>query len=81
LIEGRDAAEELGFAPMAWQIDIALSRLVAETGDATRAAELRERARSVVDQLAASIDDDSLRASFLATPDVRAVVADGTLAP
>jgi len=81
LLEGRDAAEQLGFAPMTWQIDLALSRVVADAGDPTRAAELRERAKAIVERLAATIDDELLRATFLASPDVQAVTADGTLAP
>jgi tetratricopeptide (TPR) repeat protein len=81
LLDGRDAAEELSFAPMTWQIDFALSRVVADRGDATRAAELRERAGAIVVQLAENIDEESLRATFLALPAVQAVTADGTLAP
>jgi tetratricopeptide (TPR) repeat protein len=81
LIEGRDAAEGLGFEPMTWQIDLALSRVVADAGDAAQAADLRARAKAVVERLAERIDDESLRASFLASPDVQTVAADGTLAP
>jgi tetratricopeptide (TPR) repeat protein len=81
LVEGRGAADELGFAPMAWRIDLALSRLVADAGDATRAAELRERANATVQRIAATIDDDALRTSFLSVPDVQAVTTGGTLAP
>jgi len=81
LVEGRGAADELGFAPMAWRIDLALSRLVADAGDATRAAALRERANATVQRIAATIDDDALRTSFLSVPDVQAVTTGGTLAP
>jgi len=81
LLEGRDAAEQLGFEPMIWQIDMALSGIARDAGDATRAETLREQARTIVERLAASIDDEDLRASFFSSPDVQAVTAGGTLAP
>jgi class 3 adenylate cyclase/tetratricopeptide (TPR) repeat protein len=80
LMDGRDAADELAFTPVGWKIDMALSRLASDAGDAPRAAELRERAKTVVERLAASIDDEALRASFLALPEVEAVTTGGTLA-
>jgi hypothetical protein len=79
LLDGRDAAAELGFAPMTWRIDMALSRLVAD--DAMRAAECRERADATVQRIAATIDDDGLRASFLTLPEVQAATTGGTLPP
>ena len=81
LLEGRDEAEKLGFAPIVWRIDMALCDIASAAGDRGRSVELRDRARRVIERLAASIDEEDLRASFLASPDVRAVVADGTLAP
>lgn len=36
---------------------------------------------TVIDGLAATIDDEDLHASFLAVPEVRAVTRGGTLAP
>jgi hypothetical protein len=64
-----------------WQIDIALGDVAESAGDTARAAELRAQAWTIVDHLAATIDDEQLRASFLALPEVRAVFAGGTLAP
>src|SRR4051812_15210905 len=81
LQEGHDKAERLGFAPITWQIDMALSGLAADAGHAARATELRERAGSIVASLAATIDDEALRASFLRLPEVEAATAGGTLAP
>jgi tetratricopeptide (TPR) repeat protein len=81
LLEGRDAAEQLGFAPMIWQIDMALSGIARIAGDTDKAEALRERARTIVEHLAALIDDEDLRASFLRLPDVEAATAGGTLAP
>ncbi len=81
LAEGRAAADELGFAPIGWQIDMALSRLASEAGDATRASALRERAKVLVEGIAATLEEDDLRASFLALPEVEAALTGGTLAP
>jgi class 3 adenylate cyclase/tetratricopeptide (TPR) repeat protein len=81
LLEARDEAERLGFAPVLWQIDMALGGIAAEAGDAARANELREEAGVIVERLASSIDDADLRTSFLALPAVAAVTAGGTRAP
>jgi tetratricopeptide (TPR) repeat protein len=81
LREARQAADTLGFAPILWQIDMALGGIAAEAGDAARAAELRGQAWTIVDHLAATIDDEALRASFLGLPEVHAVSAGSTLAP
>ena len=57
LLEGRAEAEQLGFDPILWQIDIALSGIAEATGDAAHAVELRDEARAIIDRIAASIDD------------------------
>ena len=44
-------------------------------GDAGRAAEFRNEARSVIEQIAGSIDDTELRSSFLGLSEVEAVRA------
>jgi hypothetical protein len=75
LLEGRAEGEQLGFDPILWQIDIALSGIAAATGDAARAAELRNEARAIIDRIASSIDALELRSSFLGLPDVAAVKA------
>jgi tetratricopeptide (TPR) repeat protein len=81
LREARQAADSLGFAPILWRIDLALSDIAAAGGDAARAAELHGHARTIVEHLAATVDDGVLRASFLRLPEVEAAVAGGTLAP
>jgi tetratricopeptide (TPR) repeat protein len=81
LLEGREAAEQLGFAPMTWRIDMALSGIAAGAGDAARATELHRSAKAIVDRIAGTIDDEELRARFLRLPDVEAANAGGTLAP
>ena len=81
LLEGREEAERLGFEPIAWRIDMALHDIAVADGDHARAAELRERAKTVVERLAGNIGEEPLRTTFLSLPAVRAVTADGTLAP
>jgi class 3 adenylate cyclase/tetratricopeptide (TPR) repeat protein len=73
LLEGRDEAEELGFAPILWRIDIALSGMASAAGEAARAAGLRDEARGIIDRIAGGIEDAELRASFLGQSDVEAV--------
>ena len=81
LREARQSADALDFAPILWRIDMALGDIAADAGDTAHAAELRGQAWTIVDHLAATIDDEQLRASFLGLPEVRAVSAGGTLAP
>ncbi|HJS26095.1 MAG TPA: hypothetical protein VJ913_03095, partial [Actinomycetota bacterium] len=73
LLDARSEAEGHGFRTILWRIDVALSDIAAEGGDAARAAVLRSEAGSVIEQIAGSIDDPELRSSFLALPDVEAV--------
>ena len=75
LLEGSAEAEQLGFEPIGWRIEMALSGIAAATGDAARATELRHQARGVIDRIAGSIDDAHLRSSFLGLPEVQAVNA------
>jgi class 3 adenylate cyclase/tetratricopeptide (TPR) repeat protein len=76
LLEARSEAERLGFRTILWRIDAELGGLSAAGGDATRATELRDEAGSVIEQIAEGIDDVEIRASFLALPDVRAVLSE-----
>lgn len=73
LLEGRAEAEQLGFGPTLWRIDVALSGIRTADGDAARAREFRDEARGLIAQIAGSIDDVELRSSFLGLPDVDAV--------
>ena len=75
LREGRAEAEQLGFVPILWQFDIALSGIAEASGDAARAVELLDEARAIIDRIATSIDALELRSSFLGLPDVAAVNA------
>ncbi len=76
LLDARSEAERLGFRRMIlWRIDAELSGIAASGGDGARAAELRNEARSVIEQIAGSIDDPELRSSFLSLPDVQAVTS------
>jgi hypothetical protein len=72
LLDASSDAQRLGFA-IAWRIDAALAGIAAERGDETRAAKLRTEATATIDRVAASLEDEELRASFLNLPDVGAV--------
>jgi hypothetical protein len=63
------AARELGHRRVLWEILAALADVSERSAPGRRA-----KARSIVEQIAASVDD-GLRATFLARPDVRAVLA------
>jgi class 3 adenylate cyclase/tetratricopeptide (TPR) repeat protein len=75
LVDARSEAEQLGFAPILWRIDVELSGIWATAGDAAKAADLRSEARRAIERIAASIDDAELRSSFLNLPDVQAVAS------
>jgi class 3 adenylate cyclase/tetratricopeptide (TPR) repeat protein len=81
LLQGHEIAEQLGYAPMLWQIDVQLSGIAAAVGDDERATELGDRARRIVEKVAASIDEDDVRASFFRLPEVEAAMRRGTLGP
>ena len=81
LLEARKSAEQLGFAPMTWQIDMALGGIAASAGDAPRATELHRSAKDIVDRIAGTIDDEELLASFIRLPEVEAATAGGTPDP
>ena len=76
LLQARSEAEALGFRSILWRIDAELSDISAATGDDAGAAERRNEAKRVVEELAESIGDADLRSSFLALPDVRSAVSD-----
>jgi tetratricopeptide (TPR) repeat protein len=76
LIDARSEAERLGFGTVLWRIDGKLSDISVAGGDAARAAEFRDEARSVIGRIVESINDPELRASFLALPDVRAALSE-----
>ena len=74
LREARDDAEALGHRRVLWQILRELSRVRAAGGDAQEASRLNDEAGRIVLEIASTIDDESLRASFLARPDVLTVL-------
>jgi hypothetical protein len=49
---------------------------VADRGDAAEAATLRAEAASIVSAITETIDDQELRSSFLALPDVSAALSE-----
>jgi hypothetical protein len=57
-----------------WEIDAELSGIAAARGDATEAAALQAEAAAVISDIAATIDEQGLRSSFLSLPKVRAVL-------
>jgi class 3 adenylate cyclase/tetratricopeptide (TPR) repeat protein len=76
LREARAEAERLGARPILWQADAALASIASDRGDPAEATQLLAESRATIDAIAATIDDEDLRASFLGSPDVRAVLAD-----
>lgn len=69
-----DEATRLGVRWPEWTILAALSELEPEP---ERAADMRRRAAAAADFLAGQIDDDALRAAFLARDEVRRLRGDG----
>ncbi len=61
----------------AWRILASLSEIETERGDATSAQLLLGRAREVIEHIASHAGPAELRESFLETPAVRAVLAQG----
>jgi hypothetical protein len=66
----------MGFLRLLWEIDLELSGVAADRGDVGEAAALRAEAASTVSAISLTIDDEELRASFLALPDVRAALSE-----
>ncbi len=74
LVAARERAEAMGSRRTLWLILLGLSRVAERRGDATRAKDLRVRARAIVEFIAQHISDQTLRDSFLALPTVQAVM-------
>jgi class 3 adenylate cyclase/tetratricopeptide (TPR) repeat protein len=73
LEEARSEAERLEHRRTLWEVLSELSAIVDGRGDAEAASTLRSEARSLVEQIAASVDEEELRSSFLERSDVIAV--------
>jgi len=65
LKSARAAAVVQGLQPLLWRIHLSLGKLLHGCGRRTEAREAFAAARSVVQELAASISEDSLRSTFL----------------
>jgi class 3 adenylate cyclase/tetratricopeptide (TPR) repeat protein len=76
LREARSRAEDMGYRRLLWEIDRELSGVAADRGDVGEAAALRAEAASIISAITETIDDAELRTSFLALPDVAAVLAE-----
>ena len=74
LREARSRAEALGHRRVLWLILRELGRVRAAEGDAEEASRLKDEAGRIVLEIASTIDDESLRASFLTRPDVVTVL-------
>jgi len=75
LLEGRAEADAQKSTNLQqFQVLYGLSEVEDQLGDAATAQLLRQEAREVIDFVAAGIDDPSLLASFLALPNVKAVL-------
>jgi class 3 adenylate cyclase/tetratricopeptide (TPR) repeat protein len=75
LAEARTHAERLEHRLVLWEVLRELSQIAAARGDAEQAAGLRSEARGIVERIADGLDDEGLRSSFLARPDVRVVLS------
>jgi class 3 adenylate cyclase/tetratricopeptide (TPR) repeat protein len=70
LREARSKAQWLGHQRILWEILAELGRI----GDEDESGEMRAEARRIVERIADDVEDD-LRASFVARPEVRAVLS------
>jgi tetratricopeptide (TPR) repeat protein len=75
LHEARDLVQHLGAPALEWLILSALGSFEAEHGHPAAASEPWARAREIVSAFAARVPTPELRASFLARPDVRALLS------
>jgi len=69
--EARSEAETRGHRRVLWEIVRELSEILDVQGNVEAARELRAEARRLVDQIAASVEEEELRSSFLDRPDVK----------
>lgn len=70
LEEARQTAEAMGARYSLWMILDGLARLAEDQGDAQASSELRLQAREIVVDIAADIDREAYRASFLGLPEI-----------
>ena len=80
LEEARVLAEEIGLPGELWQIQAALADLYQSQGEPVRASQAFAQAATVVRELTGTIEDEALRTSFLAAPQVRRILEQDTQA-
>jgi tetratricopeptide (TPR) repeat protein len=66
LVRARSEAEAMRAEVVLWPILAAMAALAERRGNSSEASEMRRQARVLVNQLAASLSEDALRAAFLA---------------
>jgi predicted ATPase len=74
IVKARAAAEEIGACRILYQILDVLAEMEASRGNVVEAAALREQAQEVVSYIADHAGGEELRASFMALPEVQAVL-------
>jgi hypothetical protein len=74
MVMARTAAEDIGARRILYQILDALAEMESTRGNETEAAALKEDAHEVVSFIADHTGSEELRASFLALPEVQAVL-------
>jgi hypothetical protein len=72
-----EQAERLGERRVLWDALALSADVYARMGAEQEAAELRVRARAIVDEISAGLSDADLRRRFLSRDDVRALESDG----
>jgi class 3 adenylate cyclase/tetratricopeptide (TPR) repeat protein len=75
LEEALAVARELGNPPQLWRTLLAVAELASSRGDEGDARQAAMEARSVIDRVAASVPDDTLRATLLGSAEAAAVDA------
>lgn len=78
LHEAAALAEELGLSGEAWQIAAALGELHQSQGEECQAQDAFEHATEIVQELAATIRDETQRVTFLEAPQIRRIVELGS---
>jgi hypothetical protein len=72
--EAMPLTREMGYRPMLWRLLAARAAALAALGREEEAAADRQAAAAIIQEIAATIEDEELQHGFLATPEVRAVL-------
>jgi hypothetical protein len=75
LVEAKAVAEDINERSSLWQILATLSELERMSGNESEAERLRDQTQAVITYIAGHAGSDELSASFLALPEVRAIVS------